>query len=166
MSNRKKWTIFARLLIEPLWNWNSFFICCNCCASIAFNRTTMELKPVITFWLHLIPCALLIEPLWNWNPRRTYRPAECSLPFNRTTMELKLNRRNARLVTPCVNPTFNRTTMELKHCCAWAHRQHCIPFNRTTMELKHTNSSFCLLIQKPFNRTTMELKQVFEDFFD
>ena len=55
-----------RLLIEPLWNWNSTSTPCAMPKVPAFNRTTMELKP---------DCARRVAP----TPRT----------FNRTTMELK-----------------------------------------------------------------------------
>ena len=77
------------LLIEPLWNWNKICSRHDCLLLIAFNRTTMELKPRfkaaiarqcfafnrttmelklgIFNPLALIRAILLIEPLWNWN---------------------------------------------------------------------------------------------------
>ena len=76
-----------RLLIEPVWNWNngdgSGSVLTN-----AFNRTSMELKPIqiilttygifafnrtsmelkLLFDEHVnAVCRLLIEPVWNWN---------------------------------------------------------------------------------------------------
>ena len=169
--------LLARLLIEPLWNWNakvvpfwigqritfnrttmelklgyfSFFPS----SRRAFNRTTMELKLECLIVEHNHTYRLLIEPLWNWNlvPVRYTRGAQ--IAFNRTTMELK---HSPSFLPSSFMNAFNRTTMELKRYftaqCANAE----VTFNRTTMELKLVLKLMALWIFAPFNRTTMELK--------
>ncbi len=59
---------------------------------IAFNRTNMELKQILTFFAD-----------------------ELQKTFNRTNMELKLVRRDQTHVS---KDSFNRTNMELKQRCA------------------------------------------------
>ena len=122
-----------------------------------FNRTTMELKPVVIGSDDEHILSLLIEPLWNWNLPNAFRTRANWYTFNRTTMELKPPIR-ARYDQKRL--AFNRTTMELKRRSCPNSRWHSAAFNRTTMELKHwpycsTNAERCA-----FNRTTMELKPI------
>ena len=103
----------ARLLIEPVWNWNSF-------AERAGGRLLIS---------------LLIEPVWNWNGHGVaWYWYSFSTTFNRTSMELKhlglaLCRRERH--------TFNRTSMELKLMPLMDTVEGLATFNRTSMELKH-----------------------------
>ena len=77
-----------RLLIEPVWNRNTFFIVHGRDRPQSFNRTSMESKRFL-----LMPSFLSASP------------------FNRTSMESK--HKTIELNT-YPNLTFNRTSMESK----------------------------------------------------
>ena len=98
-----------RLLIVPLWNWNTT-------ASPAWAASLR----------------LLIVPLWNWNscPSGRSRPPAT---FNRTIVELKYG----KAVGSCTShTTFNRTIVELKSEFKNFTASDNKAFNRTIVELK------------------------------
>ena len=85
-GNIGKWSISAKVLLVPLWNWNDFTVNRSEVFG-SFTRTFMELKrgdeiairKVIEFysylygietfdeWLHKRGLCVLLVPLWNWN---------------------------------------------------------------------------------------------------
>ena len=79
----KRW---LPLLIEPVWNWNSF-------VSLRLSRRR----------------SLLIEPVWNWNLQGNHVPWRHLPPFNRTSVELKLRsaRRSRCGVWLLIEPVWN-----------------------------------------------------------
>ena len=103
---------FRGLLIEPLWNWNTYSFALRKLIGVLlieplWNWNTgcqRKPKPMVSLLIEPLwnwnksaskPVAaargwLLIEPLWNWNTRIGYILVTIFLPFNRTTMELKL----------------------------------------------------------------------------
>ena len=87
----------------------------------AFNRTSMELKPLI-FAIISSTISLLIEPVWNWN--------SCCYLLARWSCYL--------LIEPVWNWNFSILAYEL-----WSYPT----FNRTSMELKpEKNSSMSIWI--------------------
>ena len=124
--------LLSKLLIEPLWNWNTDNVLSQGFHNFPFNRTTMELK--------------LIHKILATQRIRT---------FNRTTMELKLVQFSDSVHA---HDTFNRTTMELKPAALSLIAAPAFTFNRTTMELKLYWIGLCGMNFWAFNRTTMELK--------
>ena len=63
---RNKTETLIRVLIVPLWNWNTVVI-----------NIRWRIWPV------------LIVPLWNWNKGDKAKESESTFGFNRTFMELK-----------------------------------------------------------------------------
>ena len=164
----------TKVLIVPLWNWNTKYRP-HRKHRVSSNRTFMELK----FRL-LDLCgygiAVLIVPLWNWNSDvRKVFPLD-SYGSNRTFMELKL------LLMPSTNSIVlrsNRTFMELKFLSMMAfltlYHVLIVPLwnwnmrwtykiivnngsNRTFMELKFMILSLRRWLTSCSNRTFMELK--------
>ena len=54
------------VLIEPSWNWNNAVDWTAARCHYSINRTFMELKSKLQYWL-FVYFTVLIEPSWNWN---------------------------------------------------------------------------------------------------
>ena len=118
------------VLIVPLWNWNKSKIY-NIFFNQRSNRTFMELKlPTPSFARMYL--AVLIVPLWNWNVR-----------FRRS-MRKTLN----VLIVPLWNWNEEKGILDKRHSCS----------NRTFMELKWLIAFCCCINFCCSNRTFMELK--------
>ena len=145
------------LLIEPLWNWNSWSRREASRESPTFNRTTMELKRAQEQYR----CGQ--NPAFNRTTMELKHearsePSGHQEPFNRTTMELKLEPNIRKLGTRdglLIEPLWNWNRLRES---VWLIKQ--VAFNRTTMELKPMIAAFVNPVNWPFNRTTMELKLV------
>ena len=148
--------------------------------SVAFNRTSLELKRLRFGSTMYCPIFLLIEPVWNWN----MNPILCVVgnrTFNRTSLELKLihllyNRHCLNLLIEPVwnwNPkvvmgtvadprlliepvwNWNRTSTTQNIRFGWK------PFNRTSLELKRRRGCLGSAALGSFNRTSLELKHFY-----
>ena len=97
------------VLIEPLWNWNSYPTP-TAHLPQGLNRTFMELKLHKHTKINNI-IKVLIEPLWNWN-KTTYD--EGHNPYNVLIEPLwNWNNDDLKLIDR-VQSSLNRTFMELK----------------------------------------------------
>ena len=55
------------LLLEPMWNWNSWTTALHTRNRQASTRTNVELKPIEIAKEGADKNGLLLEPMWNWN---------------------------------------------------------------------------------------------------
>ena len=120
----------------------------------SFNRTTLELKYSVDFFVFVF-CCLLIAPHWNWNNIRTVW-----FSFALALLIAPHWNWNKMMVIGLKKPTmtFNRTTLELKFFEMFLRLMFKTTFNRTTLELKFFKYYFCITNLYSFNRTTLELK--------
>ena len=84
------------LLIEPVWNRNYLDSAGKVTIGFAFNRTSMESKPIYIDEQISAAFILLIEPVWNRNQASDPSTKRNAPSFNRTSMESKLIRAPAR----------------------------------------------------------------------
>ena len=168
--------IDERVLIVPLWNWNSY----RWRRSVwrgGLNRTFMELKPRWGYPLHRLQ-RVLIVPLWNWNEEKRQEYFRLYPCLNRTFMELKqqghtifwqfdygLNRTFMELKPNTTSTTTSTTSVLIVPLWNWneatlaAARLLRRGLNRTFMELKRVKGPFSGAKVAGLNRTFMELKQ-------
>ena len=144
-----------RLLIEPVWNWNTQQAFQNAGTAI------LLIEPVWNWNFTLIRHSvdrvqLLIEPVWNWNKYCCRVKPNIHFPFNRTSLELKLRLSAVcvRLLILLIEPVWNWNRFASGKFCVYL----CLliepvwNWNTRVVDIEIT-------VATAFNRTSLELKQ-------